>query len=80
MKFLPSPAVCALVLAVGACMISCPAQSMLAPPFTDHAVLQRDVAIPVWGQASPGENITVQFRGQIRTATTAKLDGDILAG
>ena len=47
---------------------------MLAPPFTDHAVLQRDVALPVWGQASPGEKITVRFRGQERT-TSATPDG-----
>ncbi len=39
----------------------------LAAPFADHMVLQRDVAVPVWGWADPGEKITVEFAGQART-------------
>ena len=31
------------------------------PMFTDHLVLQRDVAVPVWGTAEPGETVTVQY-------------------
>lgn len=27
--------------------------------FSDHAVLQRDVSVPVWGWADPGEEVTV---------------------
>ena len=39
----------------------------LAPPFTDHAVLQRDVAVPVWGwDDQPGADITVTFAGQTK--------------
>jgi sialate O-acetylesterase len=39
----------------------------LAPPFTDHAVLQRDVAVPVWGwDDQPGADVTVSFGGQIK--------------
>lgn len=34
---------------------------VLAPPFTDHAVLQRDVPVPVWGEARPGAQVTVRF-------------------
>lgn len=34
----------------------------LAPLFGDHAVLQRHVPVPVWGDAPPGEEITVSFR------------------
>ncbi len=41
----------------------------LAPLFTDHAVLQRDKPIPVWGSADAGEKITVIFAQQTRTAT-----------
>jgi sialate O-acetylesterase len=41
----------------------------LAPLFTDHAVLQRDKPVPVWGQAAAGEKITVTFARQTRTAT-----------
>jgi sialate O-acetylesterase len=35
--------------------------------FTDHMVLQRDKAVPVWGKATPGEEITVEFAGQKKT-------------
>jgi len=46
----------------------------LAPIFTDHAVVQRDKVLPVWGQAAPGEKIAVSFRGQTVNAT-AEADG-----
>jgi sialate O-acetylesterase len=36
----------------------------VAPVFGDHMVLQQGMALPVWGTASPGEKITVKFRGQ----------------
>ncbi|MCF7790004.1 MAG: discoidin domain-containing protein [Prosthecobacter sp.] len=32
--------------------------------FTDHMVLQRDLPVPVWGKATPGEDVTVEFAGQ----------------
>lgn len=50
----------------------------LAPPFTDHAVLQRDKSVPVWGRAEPGESVTVVFHGQT-VATTADRDGRWMA-
>ena len=40
----------------------------LAPPFLDHAVLQRDMPVPVWGSAKPGSTVTVAFVGQKKTA------------
>lgn len=46
----------------------------LAPLFTDHAVLQRDKPVPVWGRADPGEPVLVKFRDQSRQ-TTAGADG-----
>jgi sialate O-acetylesterase len=46
----------------------------LAPLFRDHAVLQRDKQIPVWGSAAPGEHVAVSFRGQNADAT-AGADG-----
>ena len=46
----------------------------LAPLFTDHAVLQRDKPVPVWGRADAGEKITVTLREQTRR-TTAGSDG-----
>ena len=41
----------------------------LAKIFSDHAVLQRDRPIPVWGWAAPGEAITIRFAGRSATAT-----------
>lgn len=45
-----------------------------ASPFSDHMVLQRDKAVPVWGVADPGEEVTVEFGGQ-KKAATARGDG-----
>jgi sialate O-acetylesterase len=42
-----------------------------APLFTDHAVLQREQPLPIWGRAAPGEKVTVTFAGQTRMTTTA---------
>ena len=46
--------------------------------FTDHAVLQRDLAVPIWGTAKPGEKISVSFAGQTVSAS-AGADGHWLA-
>jgi sialate O-acetylesterase len=40
--------------------------------FADHAVLQRDMPIKIWGTADSYEFITIQFHGQ---AKTVKADG-----
>jgi sialate O-acetylesterase len=37
--------------------------------FSDHMVLQRELAVPVWGWAEPGEVVTVSIAGQAQTAT-----------
>lgn len=39
--------------------------------FTDHMVLQRGIAVPVWGWADDGEQVTVEFRGR-KVTTVAK--------
>ena len=39
--------------------------------FANHMVLQRDMAVPVWGTAEPGQTITVTFGGQTKLATAA---------
>jgi len=44
------------------------AEVKLAPLFTDHAVLQRDMPVPIWGWAEPGEEVTVTLAGQEKTA------------
>ena len=57
------------------------AELTLPAVFSDHMVLQRDIPVPVWGAAGPGEKVTVKFRSQQKTATadgtgkwTVKLD------
>ncbi len=42
----------------------------LAPLFQDHAILQRNQPLPIWGRAEPGEKIAVNFRDQTVGATT----------
>ena len=39
--------------------------------FADHMVLQRGVAVPVWGTAAPGEEVTVEFASQKKTTVAA---------
>ena len=40
------------------------AELRLAPVFSDNLVLQRDAQTKIWGQADPGESVTVTFAGQ----------------
>jgi sialate O-acetylesterase len=42
--------------------------------FADGAVLQRDMKVPVWGWAAPGDRITVELEGKT-FSTTAGKDG-----
>jgi sialate O-acetylesterase len=51
---------------------------LLHPLFADHAVLQRDAKVPVWGWAAPGVRITVSFAGQEKNAN-AGTDGKWMA-
>ena len=37
-----------------------------------YLVLQRDRPVPIWGQATPDEKVTVKFRDQEKTATADK--------
>ncbi len=55
--------------------ITCTCSLLWAHPilphlFSDHMVLQRDVEIPVWGWADPGEPISVRLAGNIRETVT----------
>jgi sialate O-acetylesterase len=47
---------------------------LLDPLFQDHAVLQRDRAIPVWGQSSPGESLKIALDGKT-VSSRAGADG-----
>ncbi|MBT3201665.1 MAG: hypothetical protein HN350_17325 [Phycisphaerales bacterium] len=44
----------------------------MGTPFHDHAVLQREMKVPVWGWAKPGMQIQVEFAGQKKSATAGK--------
>jgi sialate O-acetylesterase len=46
----------------------------LSALFQDHLVLQRGRPVPIWGQAAPGEGVTVRF-GRQEVSTTATADG-----
>jgi sialate O-acetylesterase len=61
-------------LACFAGLSAAPARADVVPAvlFTDHAVLQRDKPVPVWGQADAGERVTVAFAGQSVSATAAR--------
>src|SRR6202051_5343971 len=54
------------------CLVSAPlrAELRLTSVITDHAVLQRNAPIHLWGEASPEEKITIHFHDQ-SVATTA---------
>jgi sialate O-acetylesterase len=57
-----------LVIAV---LITARAQAAITMPqvFSDHMLLQREREVPVWGTASPGEKVTVEFAGKKVDAT-----------
>lgn len=47
----------------------------LAPIFQDHAVLQRNLPIPVWGEAPPDTLITVRLGSEASATTTVDATG-----
>ena len=48
-----------------------PAAVKLPAVFNNDMVLQREMPVPVWGFADAGEEVTVKFAGQTKTAKTA---------
>jgi len=48
------------------------AEVRLASPFTDNMVLQRQLPVPVWGTAEPGEKVAVEFGNQLRRTKAGK--------
>jgi len=62
----------ALLLALLCGPLAAAEKLTLASLFTDHAVLQRGMPVPVWGQAEPNAKITVKFGGQTKEATADK--------
>ncbi len=62
-----------ITTAVAACMAAFALRGEVrtATPFADNMVLQRGVAVPVWGTAAPGERVTVEFAGQRKSAAAS---------
>ncbi len=63
-----------LCLALSSLGAAAQANVVLAPLFTDNAVLQRDKPVPIWGTADAGEKVAISFAGQT-VATTADAAG-----
>lgn len=54
------------------CLISAVSFAEVKPAslFSDHAVLQSGMSVPVWGSADPGEKVTVSLHGASASTTT----------
>jgi len=64
---------CALaLLLVSGQLLTAAEKLTLASLFTNNAVLQREMPVPVWGWAEPNSKVVVQFAGQEKTATADK--------
>ncbi len=48
------------------------AELIIPSVFSDHMVLQRDVKVPIWGWAEPGDKITVKLEHEKKTAIADK--------
>jgi len=70
-RILHSAAVLAALVLVAR---AAPADVKLHALFTDNAVFQRDIAVPVWGIADPGEEVTVSCGSQ-KKSVKAGADG-----
>src|SRR5262249_27967398 len=65
-----SQLIVAVAFLVGCLVGAKPAESDVKLPtlFSSHVVMQRDLPLPVWGWAAPGEKVTVTIAGQTRDA------------
>lgn len=65
----------ALVTLLGLLLLATAALATVKPHalFSDGMVLQRGIAVPVWGSADTGEKVTVEFNGQ--SVSTVAADG-----
>ncbi len=72
MKVRELAAVASLAMAACGGMACAADAALLGPVFTEHAVLQRDKPISVWGNAAPGEAVSVTL-----SASTANTRADV---
>lgn len=73
-RFALAALVSLVVCGVAPAADSSPAGTLLGPLFVDHAVLQRDRPINVWGDAAPGQAVTVTL-GDATVNATADVKG-----
>jgi len=64
-----------LTLAMALSVSAADQQLELAVPFTDNMILQRESEVTIWGFDAPGNQVTVEFAGQTKTAVADK-NGD----
>jgi sialate O-acetylesterase len=62
------------VVGVVACASMASAEITMPDIFGDNMVMQRELPVPVWGSAAPGEKVSVSFAGQT-LKTTADAQG-----
>ncbi len=63
-----------LLFASALCVPSLAAAQLTLPKLlSDHMIVQRDLPVHVWGMATPGEQVTVDFRGETRSTTASPL-------
>ncbi|HEU4636705.1 MAG TPA: sialate O-acetylesterase [Edaphobacter sp.] len=60
---------CLLLLLVGTLSSAAYAEVSLPKIFSSHMVIQRDMPIHVWGNANPGEKVTVSLHGATASTT-----------
>ena len=65
--------ICLCSIAIMLAPAAARAEVKVSPKFGDNMVLQRGMSVPVWGTADAGEEVTVKFAGQTKTA---KADAD----
>ena len=68
----PSPVLIRAVT-IGLCLLSrwtVFGEVRVHPLFSDHAVLQREKSVPIWGTGAEGESVTVEFAGQRVSGTS----------
>jgi sialate O-acetylesterase len=73
-----APIAVAILATIALCAQTAHAKVTLPAMFTDHAVLQRDMPVPVWGQAAPGKEITVTIKDVQSKSTKADDNGNWL--
>ncbi len=61
-----------LVLAVALLASAAAADVRLPNVLASNMVLQRNMPVPIWGSAEPGEKVTVTFAGQTKTVAADK--------